>query len=194
MVKYKPEYHLGLDKNTDYVTKISTVGIKRSVSTQRKSITEIDCFLQYPYKCRDYIERIGRNNFSKQDIVCDHKHSVTLKQYKLVLQTCFEVLAELLIQGYTVKLPYRLGSMSIIKTPSKKTDLRFLQHYKIYFKWTKRKQAFVNQGLWRFRPLPKVYHQLMENIRKDSSLIYNFLNRKTNVYTNHRYIDASLNT
>lgn len=170
----------GLTKESQYNTKTSE--LKRSKSLDRKRITDIDMFLQYPYKKRHPLECMGRNSFPKSEI-SDHKHAVTLKQYKEVIHGMTDAIVELIIQGEVVKLPHNLGYLSVCKVKKHKADIRFMTYYSFYFAWKKTNMSFVNQRYWRFRPLQKTYTRLFEAIRKDASLVNNYTNLRQNVRT-----------
>lgn len=170
----------GLTKESQFNTKTSE--LKRSKSLDRKRITDIDMFLQYPYKKRHPLECMGRNSFPKSEI-SNHKHAVTLKEYKDVIHGMTDAIIDLMIQGEVVKLPHNLGYLRVSKVKKPKADIRFMTYYSFYFSWNKTNKSFVNQRYWRFRPLQKTYTRLFDAIRKDPSLVNNYTDLKQNVHT-----------
>lgn len=170
----------GLTKESQHDTKTSE--LKRSKSLDRKRITDIDMFLQYPYKKRHPLECMGRNSFPKSEI-SDHKHAVTLKQYKEVINLIIDSIIDIIIKGEVVKLPHNLGYLFITKSKKNKADIRFMTYYSFYFTWKKTSRSFVNQHYWRFRPLQKTYTRLFEAIRNDASLVNNYIDLKQHVRT-----------
>ena len=170
----------GLTKESQYNKKTSV--LKRSKSLDRKRITDIDMFLQYPYKKRHPLECLGRNSFPKSEI-SDHKYAVTLKEYREVINGMYDEIVKLMIAGEIVKLPHNLGYLCITKCKKKTTDIRFMTYYSFYFTWKKTRMSFVNQRYWRFRPLQKTYTRLYEAIRKDVSLVNNYIDISQNVHT-----------
>lgn len=176
----------GLTKETDYTHRQST--LKRSKSLNRKRITDIDMYLKYPYKTRHPLECMGRNSFPKSEI-SDHKYAVTLTQYKEILYATTDEMLNRIIQGDVVKLPYNAGYLFVAKVKKKKADIRFMTYYSLYFAWKKSYASFVNQKYWRLRVLQKTYTRLFEAVRKDSSLIHNYLYLNQNVRT-LKYLDS----
>ena len=84
------------------------------------SFTLKDAFNEYPYRDKDIKELLGKAidpyvYVKKEDVVADHKYSCTYKDFMIILKAYVEVVLDYLVRGRIVELPYRMGTIHLIK-------------------------------------------------------------------------------
>lgn len=73
-----------------------------------------DFYREYPYKCQPAITNtVHRPYIKDKDQVCDHKYSLSYKDYITILKCIFKFSLLYLRQGSKLRLPHKLGFLVI---------------------------------------------------------------------------------
>lgn len=142
-------------------------------------VTLTDIFKTYPYKKKQggVLENAGPLYFPKNEIVEDHKFSLTRQEFMEIANVLFRKRFEDLLEGQRIKLPSRSGHLELFKYRPKKPSIDFkatkeiygehnknnpndkkvIYHknyhtngYKPLLKWDKRKAVFKNKQIYKF--------------------------------------------
>jgi len=124
-----------------------------------------DMYLQYPYKNRDITSNtVPQPYFPKDQIVCDHKYSLTYKEWKNILGIFFKHVMNALAQGFEYKFPYEQGRIGLRKVKGGGVDFQkttkgnvkkfknlHLRGWRFLIKWYRYKNKLQYKWVWRIR-------------------------------------------
>ena len=158
------------------------------------SITLRDIYKHYPYPCWDVTKNtVPIPYIPKDQLVCDHKRTLTFKQYRKILKIYSRLVTKFLLNGIPVDLPYYLGQLRMYKykpTKNKRFDIhhflttgekkyyksRHTQGYIPLFKWRRALKQSRLQNRWIFKCLParKTWKQISDALFENGSTINKF--------------------
>jgi hypothetical protein len=112
------------------------------MNNPKQKTTLRDFFKSYPYKKKSTESSGGIHYIPKQEIVDNHKFSITGSEYIEIVKVFFDVLLfEYLIWGYSYKMPHKFGHLvfrkcknSDVKTKRRNIDWGLTRQYKEYNK------------------------------------------------------------
>ena len=82
-------------------------------------ISKKDFYLHWPYKCAYQKNTIPRPYFSKTEVICDHKHSLTYTEWNEILSVYIDELIDFLTEGHKFEMPMMLGYLEMCKWKAK---------------------------------------------------------------------------
>lgn len=125
----------------------------------------------YPYKCRDLNSNTIPMSpyFSKDETICDHRFSLTKREYTKIIKTYFKYVSQYLFTGQQYKLRESLGIFQIRKYKSNKRvdwvktktlddgyiyylDKTKHSNYTTVVKWYRTKARFSFKWFWQLLP------------------------------------------
>lgn len=143
----------------------------------KNHVTLPELFKMYPYKDIDTSIVQGRNYIKKEDLVPNHKYSLTLKQWKEIITACCEVVVEEMIEGHKVTLPYSFGEMYILKYKTYKPkwfhDYSFTDDWKLGVKWKQSAKTVIGWAT-RFFWSQKSKKAIIKAVNKNKFLVNNY--------------------
>jgi nucleoid DNA-binding protein len=102
-------------------------------------ISKKDFFLQWPYKCAYQGNTIPRPYFSKTEVNCNHKHSLTYNEWNEIITVYLDCLMDYIVKGNKFEIPNMLGYFEMCKwkrkfakptgTPEKNEDGTMKKRY-----------------------------------------------------------------
>jgi hypothetical protein len=114
--------------------------------------TIADIYLMYPYRCWDVTGKtIPVPYVPKDEIVCDHKYSLTYKEFKKIVMTYLKYLKKYLLTGVEYKMPQQMGYLQFVKFKSPAVDYgHFHRNNKeIRFYLNKHSQGYRPKLIWK---------------------------------------------
>jgi len=169
-----------------------------SKSYKSDYITLQDFYKQYNYPCQD-LNKIKKGivplpYIPKDKINCNHKYSLTYKEWKTIIMKLFYYLVSYLLTGKDLELPFFMGHWRLKKyKPNRKHPRIDLLHYmktgekkfikfpetdgyEWLFKW---KRSGKNCKLkykwhWKVKFIKSVSRRINQEINKNPSIIYRF--------------------
>jgi hypothetical protein len=155
-------------------------------------ITESDLYKQYPYPCYDLTKSTIPNNpyIPKDKLVCDHKYTLTKKEWKLIFRTYLKFLKLYLLEGHIYKIPQRLGHFQIKKYKGRTVNTASFHEdkirihnntalggYKPILKWirTTNACALSNKWFWKLRPVRAFTRQRWDYLEENFKRINNYI-------------------
>lgn len=74
----------------------------------------------YPYKCRNFESNTVELPYvKKKDTVCDHKYTLTYREWNKIYKAYVKIMTLYLRQGFPYKLPHYMGTIKLVKMNSK---------------------------------------------------------------------------
>lgn len=139
---------------------------------KRKTLKDI--YLDYPYKCRHMdTSTVPLPYFPKEEIDCDHKYSMTYKEWKGALNCFFKHTLNALAQGYEFTMPYEMGRLQLRKvkgggvdfTKSEKGNIKrhrnlHLRGWRFLTKWLRDHNRLQFKWTWRIRLTRKAWRHV----------------------------------
>jgi hypothetical protein len=151
-----------------------------------------DFYKEYPYKCQavKVNKTITIPYVKPTEMVCDHKYSLTYKEYITILKCIFKFTLLYLRQGSRLNLPHRLGYLIIKRYQGTYRDFNEgtvrkknlgLKGGKFKLLWhRKHKDNGVMTQKWKWRVLLTKYSwKYMFDYYKDNFLEFRNLNEST---------------
>jgi len=106
----------------------------------------------YPYPCYDVTSStVPRPYIQKDKINCEHKRSLTSRQFSMIIQIYIKYVLLYLLSGSRLILPSSLGFIILRKIKTRPNSLIDFQHYMK----TGEKRFYTNRHTMGYRPLFK---------------------------------------
>lgn len=170
-------------------------------NSKLKYICASDFYLQYPYKTRTVTGNTVPIPYFPKEQISDHKHALTYKEYKRILEVYFEILIEKLFTGTILLLPFFLGKMYLLRTKYKKVNYKktkeiygsqkgleeqkfiyhkdlMLNNERLLLKWERKNSRFPNSLYWKFQITRGLYNDKLQTVKNKEVPITNFLARR----------------
>lgn len=138
-----------------------------------------DIYKAYPYKkkLKGILSNEGSQYFPKSEIVENHEFSITRQEFLEITNAIFKKRFKDLLEGNTIKIPLRSGTLELLKYKPKRPSIDFQTTKKLYgeynknnptnkkvvyhknyhtngykplIKWDKRKAVFKNKQIFKF--------------------------------------------
>jgi len=149
---------------------------KRQTHLQNKGhLTLTDLFRYYPYKDVDMTKVQGRNYVPKDEIIPNHKHSLTIAQWKEIVTAIFDVILSKIIAGERITLPCNFGDVFIRKYRAKnpKYDYSFSEGYQVFLGWKKTLRTPLGWAMRLFWSA-KAKKQILNVVKNDTSAVNHY--------------------
>lgn len=151
-------------------------------SEYRKDTCLPDIYLYYKYKTRNQIGNTVPLPYFPKSEITDHKFSLTYPEWRRIITIYTKILTEELFNGFSVEMPNKLGTLSLVKVKTSsvdykrtnkyignqkgKEDKEFIFHdnlitagYRLILKW-QRRRAMDYTNIWKFRIPMRTFRKL----------------------------------
>lgn len=144
-------------------------------------------YLKYPYKCRELVgNTVPLPYFSKEEIDCDNKYSLTYHEYKDIILITSKHICDYLASGESYKLPFEMGTIRLEKvkgggvdwTKSEKGKIKkyknlHLGKYRFLTRWLRKRERLQYKWIWRVRLTKKAWKYIQDKFEREPRLFNN---------------------